>query len=318
MISIAISVAKLSVAKQLAAIRAWPGYGVEIWAGLDRQSRILAFAIAISVLFHSLLLTIRFQLPDGKRLASMAPMEVVIVNSKTKSPPTKAQVMAQANLDGGGNTDEARRARSPLPSMAANSPGNDVRDAQSRMQELESKQQQLLTQSAQKAAPAPALAVAVPAPNEPQREVRGVALRDSSLAMVRSLEAQMSRQVEEYNQRPKKTFVGARATEFRFAQYVEDWRLKIERIGNLNYPDAARGRVYGTLRLSVSINADGSLNRLDVERSSGHAVLDQAAEKIVKMGEPYAKFPDNIRRDTDILVITRTWHFAQGDRVFSD
>ena len=295
MISIAISVAKLSVAKQLAAIRAWPGYGVEIWAGLDRQSRILAFAIAISVLFHSLLLTIRFQLPDGKRLASMAPMEVVIVNSKTKSPPTKAQVMAQANMDGGGNTDEARRARSPLPSMAANSPGNDVRDAQSRMQELESKQQQLLTQSAQKAAPA--LAVAVPAPNEPQREVRGVALRDSSLAMVRSLEAQMSRQVEEYNQRPKKTFVGARATEFRFAQYVEDWRLKIERIGNLNYPDAARGRVYGT---------------------SGHAVLDQAAEKIVKMGEPYAKFPDNIRRDTDILVITRTWHFAQGDRVFSD
>ena len=94
--------------------------------------------------------------------------------------------------------------------------------------------------------------------------------------------------------------------------------MKIERIGNLNYPDAARGRVYGTLRLSVSINADGSLNRLDVERSSGHAVLDQAAEKIVKMGEPYAKFPDNIRRDTDILVITRTWHFAQGDRVFSD
>ena len=65
-------------------------------------------------------------------------------------------------------------------------------------------------------------------------------------------------------------------------------------------------------------SADGTLNKLDIDRSSGQAVLDQAAEKIVKMAAPFARFPDNIRRDTDILVITRTWHFAQGDRVFSD
>lgn len=288
----------------------------EVWAGLDRQSRILAFAIAVSVLLHAVLLSVRFQLPDARRMASLAPMEVVIVNSKTRSRPTQAQVLAQANLDGGGNTYEARRAHSPLPTLAENRPGNDVREAQRRVQELEAQQRQLLTQAAQKAAPAPS--VAAPAPVEPQREVRGAELRESSLAMVRSLEAQVSRQIDEYNQRPKKTFVGARASEFRFAQYVEDWRLKIERIGNQNYPDAARGRVYGSLRMSVSINADGTLNRLEVERSSGQPVLDQAAEKIVKMGAPYARFPDNIRRDTDILVITRTWHFAQGDRVFAD
>lgn len=288
----------------------------EVWAGLDRQSRILAFAIAVSVLLHAVLLSVRFQLPDARRLASLAPMEVVIVNSKTRSRPTQAQVLAQANLDGGGNTYEARRAHSPLPTLAENRSGNDVREAQRRVQELEAQQRQLLTQAAQKAAPAPS--VAAPAPVEPQREVRGAELRESSLAMVRSLEAQVSRQIDEYNQRPKKTFVGARASEFRFAQYVEDWRLKIERIGNQNYPDAARGRVYGSLRMSVSINADGTLNRLEVERSSGQPVLDQAAEKIVKMGAPYARFPDNIRRDTDILVITRTWHFAQGDRVFAD
>ena len=287
-----------------------------VWAELDRQSRILTFAIAISVFLHAILLSVRFQLPDGKRLASLAPMEVVIVNSKTRSVPTKAQVLAQANLDGGGNTDEARRAMSPLPTLAENRRGDDVREAQRRIQELESQQRQLLTRVSPKAAPVPS--VVAPAPVESLREASGVELRDSSLAMVRSLEAQVSRQIDEYNQRPKKTFVGARASEFRFAQYVEDWRLKIERIGNLNYPDAARGRVYGSLRMSVSINADGTLNRLELERSSGQPVLDQAAEKIVKMGAPYARFPDNIRRDTDILVITRTWHFAQGDRVFSD
>jgi len=306
----------ITVSRQLAAIRAWPESLTSGWAGLDRQSRILAFAIAASVLLHGVVLSIHFQLPEGKRLAAMAPLEVVIVNSKSRSRPTQAQVLAQANLDGGGNTDEKRRAMSPLPTLAENLPGDATRDAQRRVQELEAQQRQLLTQIAPQ--PVPAASVAARTPVEAQREARGVELRDSSLAMVRSLEAQVARQIDEYNQRPKKTFIGARATEFRFAQYVEDWRLKIERIGTLNYPDGARGRIYGSLRLSVSINADGSLNRLDMERSSGQPILDQAAEKIVKMAAPYARFPDDIRRDTDILVITRTWNFAQGDRVFAD
>jgi protein TonB len=100
--------------------------------------------------------------------------------------------------------------------------------------------------------------------------------------------------------------------------YAEDWRQKVERIGNLNYPESARGKIYGTLRLSVSINGDGSLAGIELDSSSGHKLLDSAAERIVKMGAPYAKLPPDIRRDTDILVITRTWHFAPGDKVFSD
>ena len=307
-----------SIPRQFEGIRVGPASMLAAWRGLDRGSRVLALAISASLLLHAMLLSIRFQLPEMKRLAAMAPLEVVIINSKTRAAPTKAQVLAQTNLDGGGNTDEARRARSPLPTHTENRTGNDVREAQRRVQELETQQRQLLTQAAQKAVPAPSVAATAPAPAEPQREVRGVELRDSALAMVRSLEAQVSRQIDEYNQRPKKTFIGTRATEFRFAQYVEDWRLKIERVGNLNYPESARGRVYGSLRLTVSINADGTINRLDVDRSSGQPVLDQAAEKIVKMAAPYARFPDSIRRDTDILVITRTWHFAQGDRVFAD
>jgi len=139
----------------------------------------------------------------------------------------------------------------------------------------------------------------------------------SALAIAR-LEAQLSRSIDEYNKRPRKQFVGARATEYRFAQYVEDWRQKIERIGNLNYPEGARGRIYGSLRLSVSIGADGSIVDLELERPSGYQVLDRAAQRIVRMGAPFARFPDNIRRDTDILVITRTWHFAPGDKVFSE
>lgn len=297
--------------------RRWPQPQAGAWAWLDPQSRLLAFALVISIVFHALVLSIRFQLPEGRRANPLAPLEVVIVNTKTKSRPAKPDVLAQANLDRGGNTDEQRRARSPLPMLPETQAGNDVKDAQRRVQELEAQQQQLLAQAhapAQSVAPSPP----EPAPLEPQRAPSGAELRSSALAMVRTLEAQVARQIDEYNKRPKKVFIGARAAEFRFAQYVEDWRQKIERIGNLNYPESARGRIYGSLRLSVSINTDGSLASLDLERSSGHQILDRAAERIVKMAAPFAKFPSDISRDTDILVITRTWHFAPGDRVFSD
>src|SRR5204862_355088 len=84
-----------------------------------------------------------------------------------------------------------------------------------------------------------------------------------------------------------------------------------ERIGNLNYPESARGRIYGSLRLTVSINSDGTLAAMDLERSSGHKILDAAAQRIVQLAAPYAKFPSDIRKETDILVITRTWHLAR-------
>ncbi|OGA76071.1 MAG: energy transducer TonB [Betaproteobacteria bacterium RIFCSPLOWO2_12_FULL_66_14] len=289
------------------------------WLGIDPQSRVLTLALVASLALHGLLLSIRFQSPDIKRSDMLAPLEVVIVNSKTRSRPAKPEVLAQSNLDGGGNTDQRRRVRTPAPALAVDRPGDDVVEARRRLQELEKEQRQLLSQlKEQSEAPAPSPPTAAPAPVEPAREERATDLRTSALAMVRSLEGQVARHVDEYNKRPKKTFIGARAVEFRFAQYVEDWRLKIERLGNLNYPEGARGRVYGSLRLSVSINADGTLAALELERASGHSILDRAAERIVRMAAPYASFPADIRRDTDILVITRTWHFAPGDKVFSE
>src|SRR5690606_20431408 len=99
----------------------------------------------------------------------------------------------------------------------------------------------------------------------------------NSISAVARLEAQIERSLNEYAQRPRKVFIGSRAREYRFAQYVEAWRQKIERVGTLNYPEAARGRTYGSLLLSVVIRADGSVESVTVQRSSGEEVLDQAA-----------------------------------------
>ena len=106
-----------------------------------------------------------------------------------------------------------------------------------------------------------------------------------------------------------------RAEEYRFARYIEDWRAKVERLGTLNYPEAARGKLYGSLVLTVALTADGAVKGIEINRSSGHKILDEAARRIVQMGSPYAVFPAEIRRDTDILEITRTWFFTQGDTV---
>ena len=118
---------------------------------------------------------------------------------------------------------------------------------------------------------------------------------------------------------PRRKFIGARTQEYRFAQYIEDWRVKVERIGNLNYPaQARRDQIYGKLQLSVSIRADGSVENIEVSHSSGHRILDAAAMRIVKLAAPYAPLPADIRRDTDILTITRTWTFTQSDKLESE
>lgn len=136
-----------------------------------------------------------------------------------------------------------------------------------------------------------------------------------SVAAIARLEAQIDRRLDEFSKRPRKVQIGTRAREHRFAQYAEDWRQKVERIGTLNYPDAARGRLYGNLVLTVSIRADGTVERIDVDRSSGHDVLDKAAIEIVRMAAPYAPFPPDIRADTDIIEITRTWSFTNSDQL---
>jgi len=92
--------------------------------------------------------------------------------------------------------------------------------------------------------------------------------------------------------------------------------VKIERIGELNYPQSARDKkIYGSLLLSVAIKADGSVDKIELRRSSGHKLLDDAAINIVKLSAPYAPFPPDIARDTDIIDISRTWRFTTSDRL---
>ena len=200
--------------------------------------------------------------------------------------------------------------------MPKEEPSNDISVATQQTVALERQAQELLTQLQDARTPA---AVPKPVDAPPNADAPTAAEMAQRTLEVMRLEAQIAKDMDAYQKRPKRQFIGARAEEYRFARYVEDWRLKVERVGNLNYPEAARQqKLYGNLILTVSIRADGSIEKIEVDRSSGHRVLDAAAIKIVEMAAPYAPFPPDIRRDTDILDITRTWTFAQGDELRSD
>jgi protein TonB len=283
-----------------------------------RNDRVLGAALGLSIALHAAALAVHFKLPDRLHWKpSNQPLEVVLVNAKTRDKPVKADVLAQSNLDRGGNVDADRRATTPLPVTNPRNPGPDLAQAQKRMQQLEAQQQRLLAQAREERGRTPAEAPRAAPVEQAPPQPSGRDLADLSLAAMR-LQAQIDRQVQEYQKRPRKQFIGSRAAEYRFAQYEDDWRVKIERIGTLNYPPEARGRHYGNLRLTVTIRPDGTVESVELDRSSGLKVLDAAAFKIVRMATPFAAFPPDIRRDTDLLVITRTWFFGQGDKMWTE
>lgn len=273
-------------------------------------------AVAASVVLHGLLLSLNFEFELPAKDNRTPSLEVVLVNARHVKPPEQAEVLAQANLDGGGTIDEPARPTTPLPPQESRRDGDSLMDAHKRVEQpAPEPRQAVLTKkdapkkvSERKEQPPPA--DAKPRKHEPT----GLDLLDSTAAIAQ-LEAQIDRSLNEYAKRPRKQFIGARTREYRFARYVEDWRQKIERVGTLNYPEAARGRLYGSLLVSVVIRADGSLEKVEIQRSSGQKVLDDAAVRIVQLAAPFSAFPPDIRTDTDIIEITRTWTFTNSDKL---
>ena len=293
----------------LAAFRSWI---------FDPSSR-LDVAILVSIIFHAVVLFgITFKLPTPKFDNAVTPLEVVLVNSKSTSKPHKANALAQANLDGGGNTDDNRRAKTPFPLPPKHRQSIDVTKANQKTKQLEQEAKRLMTAVNSKQN-------IHQSNSRLEKSKQGKKIPNASNLLQRSreiirLEAQIAKDYEAYQKRPKRKFIGARTKEYRFARYVEDWRVKVERIGNLNYPEAAkRDRLYGNLQLTVGIMANGNLESVEINRSSGQKILDAAAIRIVKLAgqNGFAPFPPDIRRDTDILHITRTWVFTRSDELMS-
>jgi protein TonB len=278
-------------------------------------STVLTASMTLSVALHAFaIFGIALVLPDPHRASDiMQPLQVVLVNSKSKSKPSKADALAQANMDGGGNTADDRRAKTPLPTIRDDKQFTPEQRTK-RVAQLEEESKQIMTRLKSD------YKLTQPELKKQQSSTAssGDDLVQKSLEIAR-LEAQINKNWDAYQKMPRRKNVGARTQEYRFAQYIEDWRIKVERIGNLNYPEQARRQqLYGSLQLSVSVRADGSVENVEVSRSSGHRILDAAAMRIVKLAAPYAPLPPDITKDIDILTITRTWTFTSSDKLESE
>jgi len=272
---------------------------------------ILPVTLAFSIVFHAFLLLVTFAPPDfaGKNLAPK--LEVVLVNSKSSSKPLKADALAQASLDGGGNTEAKVRTSTNLPKMSNPDMAQEVQLAAKKVQRLEEEAQRLL-RLAQGGHPTEM--DTRPSPTAAQQE------RLEDLALLRQrqlivqLEARIEKQMREYQELPRRKAIGSRTDGVVYAEYVDKWRRRIEHVGTRHYPEEAKRRnIYGSLLMTVHIKADGSVEKVEIDRSSGHRLLDAAARRVVELAGPFPPFPAIVRRDWDILSISRTWMFTRSD-----
>ena len=285
-------------------------------------------------------------------------LEIILVNQRSEKPPEDADMLAQANMIGGGNSDSAERpsapieapipaptpevAATPAPPVEPDVSAEPIPDASAETtaekQDAEAEQPAEIeprlveeTTEADLAKPEPEaqpdpqqpIAEASPAKREPQPKVVTPPLPTAAQLITRSfamasLNAELQQKLELRARRPRRKFISANTKEFRFAAYMEAWRAKVERVGNINYPDEARQLdLSGSLLLDVALNPDGSVREITVRRSSGKKVLDDAAVRIVELASPFAPFPDDFLREIDILHVTRTWKFLNNAKFSS-
>jgi periplasmic protein TonB len=267
--------------------------------------KVLVMALTVSIGLHMTVLAVRFVDPEFLKVRSSdPPLDIILVNAKSETRPAKPDALAQVNLDGGGANERGRRT-SPLPNSFEMRDGDSLEEARKSVQQLEEEQRRLLAALKESLQLRPS-----PRKENPSDVAQSGSTEEETRQRLARAQAEIAKQVSDYQKRPRKHHFMPSTSEYRYARYFEDWRARVEKIGNDNYPVEARGRYYGSLRMTVSIRKDGAVVDTTVEKSSGSQVLDRAARRIVMLAAPYPPFPPDIARDTDILEITRTWIFT--------
>ncbi len=273
----------------------------------------LGLALFVSILLHMVaVLGVSFNAPRI-RIPGAESLEITLVQTRSDEAPQHAQYLAQANQDGGGLSEEPDIARSPLPVMEMGDQNDRLPLAnpapQQRVENLRDFIAYLTALNARKAVRS--------SEPRPEKKEEHVAPERMGLPTPRSrneersrLNAEIDRNWQEYQKAPRHKYVNARTQEYKYAAYMDAWRAKVERVGNLNYPEQARRQnLSGSLVLDVAINPDGTLRGVTVLRPSGQKILDDAATRIVEMAAPYAPLTQDMRAEADVLHITRTWKF---------
>ena len=278
-------------------------------APTPRGPDLIGATLLFSLLLHGvLLLGITFQF--ARPAPSLPTLDVTLVNVANRQAPDKADFLAQANNRGGGDRDRAERPSNtfsgPLPKptpgvaperVAAATPAPQAPTAD-----------RIVTTAGQSRFSVDPGSRRPPVDSDPRETARELR-REQEIAQ---LAAELRHKNEAYAKRPKKKYISANTREYAYAAYMRGWSDRVERIGNLNYPEEARRRqLHGELLLTVGLNRDGGITSIEVIKGSGSPLLDAAAERIVRLAAPFPPIPQD--KGVDELYITRTWQFLPGD-----
>ncbi|MCY1506524.1 hypothetical protein D9M68_407760 [compost metagenome] len=270
----------------------------------------LQIALGVSVIAHAALLAVRFVDPESfNRVFSETPLEVILVNSKTNDKPDPAaRVMAQTTLAGGGDLDKGR-ATSPLPPSSFTTMGDSFEESRRQVEAMQAQQMQMLAQLKRELAAMP-----VPDPRQAGDPTEAAAREEKRRQMV-ALLAEIERRVNEENARPKKRYLSPATREAAYALYVDTLRRRIEVKGTENFPTAAGKKLYGELKMTVTINHDGRVLDAVVDESSGNTTLDRRAQAIVRSVGNFGKFTDAMRKQTDQIVLQSRFKFTRDETI---
>lgn len=284
---------------------------------MDRTQRIMAVALTVSVFAHiAFILMVGFSSPKPKKITSSEPLEIVLVNQKTETAPARPDVLAQVNMDGGGNTDGQHRAKSPLPA-AQEQQEIQLEQAVQQQKQLEEQAQKMMSQLKAKNAIPTSVEAARQQLEKNNKGVDPEQLKKQAAELAANA-AQISKDYNEYQSKPRKTYLGVRAKQTSVAYWADSWQQKVESVGTRAYPVDSHGqKLYGRMRVTVEINTDGSIISKSIETSSGNADLDRAALHVLELAAPFSRLPadmlDETGKPATVLVITRTWTFGKRD-----
>lgn len=260
----------------------------------DRLALTLFFAGA----FHAMIiLGITFGMHDEPPPEEQLPtLDITVANRRTP-PPDEADYLAQTSQEGGGNVAEKVKPTQAIPEQAPVVIPQQPKPAPAEVVTTDTSRTRIKQEERE-------------TPETDMSDVTAARLIERSMEMV-NLSEQLSESMQAYARRPRQIYVSARTREFKYANYMSEWVKKVERVGNLNYPDQARREgLSGKLIMDVTLNADGTVRNISILRPSGQPVIDEAARRIVNLAAPFAPFPPEIIKDADILHITRTWEFS--------
>lgn len=280
-----------------------------------RESERVSFTLFISIVLHLIvILGVGFTAFNNR--ATPPTLEITLAQHATLEAPETADFLAQHNQQASGTLDQKKELTSDTHAEFADTKINTVKPLPTiQTTSLKKKEEKQVVSTT-----TPQKENSTRQPEELNPE-ESVAIKGEQRTLVdytaelASLQAKLDRQRQQYAKRPRvKTLTSVAARSSVDAEYLYRWQEKIEMLGNLNYPEEARRqKLYGNLRLLVTLLPNGNVAKIELLKSSGHVVLDQAAMRIVRMAAPYPPFPDAMKKEVDRLEIIRTWRFEKGD-----